>query len=97
MARSEREAEYDRIAATRLRVHEGGHPLHLTLGGPSSIRLRWRLRSMGLNLDDEKVKALAEIVDSLNIQATLSNQPLGVRYAASKRKKIKPRVWLPKK
>ena len=88
MSYRERQREFDKIAASRMRTTNGGFPLHLALGQPESIRLRWKLKRMGAESPE-----LIQLVDEISYQKTLLNQPLGVRYASIKRKQKKREVW----
>tara|TARA_Y100001938_G_C8100800_1_gene441577 strand:- start:3393 stop:3674 length:282 start_codon:yes stop_codon:yes gene_type:complete len=88
MSYRERQREFDKIAASRMRTTNGGFPLHLALGQPESIRLRWKLKRMGVESPE-----LIQLIDEISYQKTLLNQPLGVRYASIKRKQKKREVW----
>jgi hypothetical protein len=84
----EKQREFDRIAASRMRITNGGFPLHLALGQPESIRFRWKLKRMGI-----KSPELIQLIDEVSYQKTLLNQPLGVKYASITRKQKKKQVW----
>ena len=88
MSYRERQGEFDKIAASRMRTTNGGFPLHLALGQPESIRLRWKLKRMGVESPE-----LIQLIDEISYQKTLLNQPLGVIYASIKRKQKKREVW----
>lgn len=88
MSYRERQREFDKIAASRMRTTNGGFPLHLALGQPESIRLRWKLKRMGVESPE-----LIQLIDEISYQKSLLNQPLGVRYASIKRKQKKREVW----
>lgn len=85
---NQKQREFDRIAASRMRITNGGFPLHLALGQPESIRFRWKLKRMGI-----KSPELIQLIDEVAYQKTLLNQPLGVRYASITRKQKKKQVW----
>ena len=85
---NQKQREFDRIAASRMRTTNGGFPLHLALGQPESIRFRWKLKRMGIESAE-----LIQLIDEVSYQKTLLNQPLGVRYASITRKQKKKQVW----
>tara|TARA_B100000161_G_C33480067_1_gene382119 strand:- start:394 stop:678 length:285 start_codon:yes stop_codon:yes gene_type:complete len=85
---NQKQREFDRIAASRMRTTNGGFPLHLALGQPESIRFRWKLKRMGIDSPE-----LIQLIDEVAYQKTLLNQPLGVRYASITRKQKKKQVW----
>jgi len=92
MPRSDREREFDRIAASRMRATDGGFQRHIALGNQSCITFRFKLEKMGL-LRGGKAAKLIEIVDSVAYQETLRNNTLGVRYATVKRKNKRNQIW----
>ncbi len=87
------EREYDRIAGSRMAKMKGGIPLHVALSNSKSITLRNKIKRMGLKGDH--IDDLISLIDEIGIQSTLSNQPLGVRFATIKREKSKPNIWKP--
>jgi len=87
-SRREYQREYDKIAASRMRIQSGGFPLHLAIGQPESIRFRWKLKRMGI-----KSEELVQLIDEMAYQKTLLNESLGVRYSAVERKQKKKKVW----
>lgn len=87
-SKREYQREYDKIAASRMRIQNGGFPLHLAIGQPESLRFRWKLERMGV-----KCPALVELIDSIAYQRTLLNESLGVRYASIERPQAKKKVW----
>ena len=90
-SRTEQQREFDRIAASRMRLHDGGVPLHVALGGRSSILFRYRLKRMGINPGD--VKEAVQLVDEAALVETLASMPMSVRYATVARKQNKRPVW----
>lgn len=90
-SRSEAQREFDRIAASRMRLHGGGLPLHVALGSRGSLLFRYRLRRMGINPDE--VKEAVRLVDEAAMVETLQGMPMSVRYATVARKQKKRPVW----
>lgn len=86
--------EFDRIATSRMRIHKGGLSLSSALGNRSSIRIRWKLRRLGL-LDTEEGKDLIQLIDELGFNETLATQPIGVRYASVERKEDSATIFSP--
>lgn len=84
----EYQREYDKIAASRMRVQGGGFPLHLALGQPESLRFRWKLKRMGVESEE-----LVQLIDEISYQKTMLNQSLGVRYASIHRPQKKKKIW----
>ncbi len=84
----EYQREYDKIAASRMRVQGGGFPLHLALGQPESLRFRWKLKRMGVESPE-----LVQLIDEISYQKTMLNESLGVRYASIKRPQKRKPVW----
>ena len=84
----EKQREFDRIAASRMRVTNGGFPLHVALGQPESIRFRWKLKRMGISSPE-----LEKLIDDIAYQKTMMNQSLGVKYSSITRKQKKKQVW----
>lgn len=87
-SRREYQREFDKIAASRMRIQSGGFPLHLALGQPEAIRFRHKLKIMGV-----KSPHLLELIDQVSYQKTMLNEPLGVRYASIERPQTKKKVW----
>jgi len=85
------QAEYDRIAASRLNKLDGGISLHVALSGYPSITLRNKMKRMGL--EGPHVSAALKMVDELGIQRTLEAQSLGVRFTTVQGSKSKPKIW----
>lgn len=84
--------DYDRIAGSRLRIHQGGLEIHQALSSKESILVRRLISRLNLNRNSNSSK-LISLVDELGINSTLQNQPLGVRYATVKRKASKPYIY----
>lgn len=85
--------EFDRMAAQRMRLHSGGVPLHVALGGGPSVSLRFKLKRMGHSLDAPEIEDLLNLVDSMEYQKSMNNMPMSIRYAAVSRPKRERRVW----
>jgi hypothetical protein len=85
------QAEYDKIAATRLNKLEGGISLYVALGGYPSITLRNKMNRMGLK--GPHVNAALKMVDELGMQRTLERESLGTRFATVEGSKSKPKIW----
>lgn len=85
--------DFDRMAASRMRLHTGGLPLHTALASRPSISLRFKLKRMGLALEDDGVADLLSLVDEVGLQENLSRMPLSVRYATVARPRRERRVW----
>ena len=90
-SRTETQRQFDRIAAARMRLHEGGLPLHVALGSKPSIMFRFRLRRMGITI--EEAQDLVALVDESAIAETMSSMPISVRYATVKREQKRRPVW----
>tara|TARA_Y100001937_G_scaffold128325_1_gene203995 strand:- start:2255 stop:2539 length:285 start_codon:yes stop_codon:yes gene_type:complete len=84
----EYQREYDKIAASRMRIQNGGFPLHVAIGQPEAIRFRFKLKRMGVKSDE-----LIELIDNISYQKTMLNQSLGVRYASITRPQTKSKIW----
>lgn len=95
MSTRESEREYDRIAGSRIAKMNGGIALHVALAKSPSITLRNKLKRMGLK--GEHITDLVKMIDDLGYQKTLSEQPIGVRFATVKQAQRKPRIWSPRK
>ena len=91
---SDLQREFDKIAISRMQKHNGGLNLHTALGNKSSIRIRWKLRRLGL-LNHESGKDLAQLIDEIAINQTFSESPIGVRYASVKREKSDTEIYSP--
>jgi hypothetical protein len=91
-SRREIEREFDRIAASRMRLHSGGLEDHVALGESMSITWRFKLKKMGLSIGG-KASELTELIDAVAIQRTLMAQSLGVRYATVTRKTKQESIW----
>ena len=86
--------EYDKIAISRMKKHNGGLNLHTALGNKYSIRIRWKLERLGL-LKSEEGKNLSQLIDEIAINQTFSEVPIGVRYASVKREKTDVEIFSP--
>jgi len=87
-SKREFQREFDKIAASRMRIQNGGFPLHLALGQPESIRFRHKMNIMGVKSPD-----LIKLIDEISYQKTMLQQSLGVRYASIERPQAKRKVW----
>jgi len=85
--------EFDRMAAQRMRLHSGGVPLHVALGGRPSVSLRFKMKRLGFGLDRPEVNDLLELVDSVEYQKSMSQMPMSIRYATVSRPRRERRVW----
>lgn len=90
----ELQREFDKIAVSRMKTHNGGLNLHTALGNKSSIRIRWKLRRLGL-MKSELGKDLAHLIDEIAINETFTDTPISVRYASVAREETKPKVFSP--
>ena len=86
-----RQREYDRIAASRISKLNGGIPKHVALGSPSALSLRWKFNRMGLS--GHHIEAALQLVDEQAMQAQLSRQSIGVRFATMPQARKKLKVW----
>ena len=93
MNNRELQRKFDRVAASRLSRIEGGVPRHIALSNRASITLRNKLRRMGLQ--GPHIEAATEMVDDMGLQAVLSTQPLGSRFATIPQAKRVPKIWSP--
>ena len=85
------EQEYDRIASSRLSRLNGGVERHIALGSKNSIRLRFKLNRMGIkgnHIDD-----IIKLVDDIDLNETLANHTIGVRFATIPRSKKPLDIW----
>lgn len=76
--------EFDKIAASRMRLHNGGLLLHEALSDNDSIRIRRKLKRLGL-LHHPSAQEMLELTDLSGFNRMLQLQPLGVRYATVQR------------
>ena len=83
--------EFDRIAGSRIARLDGGVPRWLALSSKSSLRLRFKMRRMGL--EGDHIDNALELVDQAGLNDLLSSQPLGVRFSTVPVAARKPRVW----
>jgi hypothetical protein len=61
--------------------------------GSAPITLRFKLKRLGLKLDDEKVATLLQLVDEIETQEMLLNQSISTRFSAVSRNLPKSKVW----
>ena len=87
-------ADYDKIAIERMRKHNGGLKLHTALGNKSSIRIRWKLKRLGLMKSDFG-RDLASLIDEIAINETFQDTPINLRYSAIERKKEDVEIFSP--
>nr|ANO58198.1 hypothetical protein [uncultured marine euryarchaeote] len=66
---------------------------HVALSTPASIKLRFKLARLGINLESAEAKSLITLIDELGYQKMLTENPISVRYSAIKRKIPKERIW----
>ena len=85
------EQEYDRIASSRLSRLNGGVERHIALGSKNSIRLRFKLNRMGIKGDH--IDDIIKLVDNIDLNQTLSNHTIGVRFATIPRSKKPLDIW----
>jgi len=85
------EQEYDRIASSRLSRLDGGIERHIALGSKNSIRLRFKLNRLGIK--GNHANDIIALVDNVDLNETLSNHTIGVRFATIPRSKKPLDVW----
>ena len=86
--------DYDKIAIERMRKHNGGLKLHTALGNKSSIRIRWKLKRLGL-LKSDLGKDLSKLIDEIAINETFQDTPINLRYSAIEREEEKVKIFSP--
>ena len=88
MSRSKEWRTLDRLAASRmfLERHEALSAL------PDSITMRFKLKRMGLDINNAGVNELLNLIDSLGYQKMLANETVATRFSAVKRELKRKRI-----
>lgn len=88
---SQRQRDYDRIAAARLSKLGGGVPRHVALGSRASLSLRWKFQRMGLT--GPHVDHAVALVDEVALNQLLAVHPISTRFATMPKAKKSLEVW----
>ena len=75
-----------------MRLHNGGLLLHEAMSDNDSIRIRRKLKRLGL-LHHPSAQEMLELTDVTGFNKMLQLQPLGVRYATVQRSQKQVKVF----
>lgn len=90
---TQRQREYDRIAASRIARLNGGVPRHVALGSRAGLSLRWKFQRMGL--EGPHVDHALSLVDEVALNDILSKHTISTRFSTMPRAKRNIEVWDP--